>query len=122
VLFVADENVSFLLVARLRGAGYEVDWIAESAPGIGDTDVLSRARAVDAVLVTFDRDFGELVFVRGEQAPRNIVYSRLGRAEPDVAADLILSTLAAGLTPGQMVTVTRDNVRFTDFPSGAFNG
>jgi len=89
------------------------------APGSDDADILATARRLDAILVTYDRDFGELVFARGAPPPRNILYSRLGRAEPEFVAERIISLLENPLPAHHMVTIRRDGVRFTAFPDGA---
>lgn len=59
--FVADESVDQLIVTRLRDDGHLVDAVSEMSPGIADDEVLSEAVAQSAVLLTADKDFGELV-------------------------------------------------------------
>lgn len=63
---VADESVDGPIVVRLRQDGHTVDYIAELASGMVDERVLSRARERDALLITADKDFGELVFMEGK--------------------------------------------------------
>lgn len=63
---VADENVDGPIVARLREDGHEVDYVAEMAPGISDDEVLDHANGRQALLITTDKDFGELVFRQGK--------------------------------------------------------
>lgn len=60
--FVADESVDFQIVSRLREDGHEVVYIAETEPGTSDNTVLTQANLQQAVLLTCDKDFGELVF------------------------------------------------------------
>jgi len=67
VRYLADESVERQIVDALRSGGYEVDWIAELAPGATDTDVLARANRGSSVLITEDKDFGELVYRRRQQ-------------------------------------------------------
>jgi predicted nuclease of predicted toxin-antitoxin system len=62
VKIVADENVDKQIVGRLRANGYEVLYVAELDPRIDDEAVLLRSRQTDAILLTADKDFGELVF------------------------------------------------------------
>ncbi len=62
--FLADEGVDRQIVDALRGAGYPVAYILESAPGIPDSEVLELANATGSVLITCDKGFGELVFRR----------------------------------------------------------
>lgn len=61
-LFLADEGVDFRVIAALRLLGYQVQSIAEDSPSIPDTAVLALAVECDAVLITEDKDFGEMVF------------------------------------------------------------
>jgi predicted nuclease of predicted toxin-antitoxin system len=53
-------------VQRLRAEGHEVVYIAELSPSVPDEDVLREANERSAVLVTMDKDFGELVFRLGK--------------------------------------------------------
>ena len=59
--FLADENIASIVVARLRTAGHDVVAIAETAAGASDDQVLAIAVADQRILITEDRDFGELV-------------------------------------------------------------
>src|SRR5664279_4669684 len=59
---VADESVDFRVVIRLREIGLIVYSIAEETPSITDSNVLSVAFGNKALLITEDKDFGELVF------------------------------------------------------------
>lgn len=59
---LADENIAAPLVRALREAGHDVAYVAELAPGITDDAVLSVARQQSRLLLTEDKDFGELVF------------------------------------------------------------
>ncbi|HTS76926.1 MAG TPA: DUF5615 family PIN-like protein [Bryobacteraceae bacterium] len=59
---VADESIDRQIVDRLRSEGHQVLFIAELYPGISDAEVLARSREHEALLLTADRDFGELVF------------------------------------------------------------
>lgn len=68
MILVADEGVDRGIVARLRADGHEVLYIAEMEPGVSDEIVLERAREKSAVLITSDKDFGELVFRLGRMA------------------------------------------------------
>lgn len=59
---VADESVDYTIVKQLRLAGFLVYAICESTPTINDTDVQQIALQRNAILITEDKDFGELVF------------------------------------------------------------
>lgn len=60
--FLADESCDFAVVRALRAAGYDVLAIAEQASGTSDRDVIQLALDHARVLLTEDKDFGQLVF------------------------------------------------------------
>ena len=75
--FLADENFPKRSIDLLRDAGHDVAAIRERDRGATDPDVLERASREDRVLLTFDRDFGEMIFLLNLPAPPGIVYFRL---------------------------------------------
>lgn len=60
--YLADENLGIQVPKYLRKQGFDIISIRESAPGVSDTDVLALARDQNRILITLDKDFGELVF------------------------------------------------------------
>jgi len=59
---VADESVDGLIVRQLRHDGHSVVYIAEVDPSIDDREVLQHSSDAECVLITADKDFGDLVF------------------------------------------------------------
>lgn len=62
---LVDESVGKSIVDELRQNGHNVLYIAEFAPSIDDEAVLNQANLNRALLLTEDKDFGELVFRQG---------------------------------------------------------
>ena len=91
----ANENLSRDCIKRLRELGHDVLWIREAAPGSSDKDVLDRALAEDRLLVTFDKDFGALVFNLGFKASRGIVLFRISQPSSLEVADRVAAILAS---------------------------
>jgi predicted nuclease of predicted toxin-antitoxin system len=58
--FLADENFPGAAVAALHAAGHDVVWVRIAAPGVADREVLEWAAREHRILLTFDKDFGEL--------------------------------------------------------------
>jgi len=58
--FLANENFPGAAVAALDAAGHDVVWVRIAAPGTTDSDVLAWAAREGRILLTFDKDFGEL--------------------------------------------------------------
>jgi predicted nuclease of predicted toxin-antitoxin system len=54
---------------QLRDAGHDVVYMAEIAPAESDADVIARANSERRLLLTEDKDFGELIFRGGRPAP-----------------------------------------------------
>lgn len=61
--FLLDENVDYRLVSYLTSQGHHVTSIAQEHPAsLADHDVLAIARSEKRILITNDKDFGELIF------------------------------------------------------------
>ena len=58
---IADESCDSRLTRSLRAAGHDVIAIAETRAGITDEEVIELARAERRLLITEDKDFGQLV-------------------------------------------------------------
>src|SRR6266852_2715484 len=92
--FIADENVSHRVVERLRAEGYDVMLVVGQFSGMPDTDVLKLAAAEARVLITEDRDFGELV-LRQRLAVRGVILLELDRLSTEAEADRVAEVVAA---------------------------
>ena len=73
VRLLANENFPRPALLALRAAGVDVESVGERMPSASDADVLAYAAANGLWLVTFDRDYGELVFARRAPAPPAIL-------------------------------------------------
>lgn len=74
---LANENFPLDAVEALRADGHEVAWIRADSPGVADPVVLARAVAEQRILVTFDKDFGDLAFRSGLPTGSGIILFRL---------------------------------------------
>jgi len=109
--FLADESCAGPVVQALRKAGHDVVAIAEVAKGATDEAVLERALNHNCVLITEDRDFGELVYARGRSSAGVILlrfHSRARLLKPATVVDAVAklrSRLAKSFTviePGRV--------------------
>ena len=85
---VADESVDRQIVEQLRHDGHQVTYVAEIDPGISDDAVLDLANQERSLLLTADKDFGELVF-RQHALMSGVVLARLAGVAPLEKAALI---------------------------------
>jgi predicted nuclease of predicted toxin-antitoxin system len=113
MILIADEGVDVQVVAALRRGGYDVTFVAELAPGISDQAVLDLARDRRALLVTTDKDFGELV-VRQRRAVGGVVLLRFAGLAPEARAALVSAVVEshAGRFAGSFAVLTPRSVRF----------
>lgn len=111
--FLVDECTGPRVAEWLRSEGHDVFSVYQEAPGMADAEVLATALAENRILITNDKDFGEMVF-RERMAHRGIVFLRLAdeRASNKIG---VLKQLFANHTeklPERFVTVTETRVRF----------
>ena len=92
--FLADENVDRPVVERLRRDGHSVFYVAESAASSSDEEVIRLVSRSSAVLLTADKDFGELFF-RQRRVEPGVVLLRLSGLSALRKAELVSSAVAA---------------------------
>jgi predicted nuclease of predicted toxin-antitoxin system len=90
---LANENFPGIAVAVLQARGHDVTWIRTDSPGASDHDVIGRAVAEGRVLITFDKDFGELIFRYGVPASCGVVLFRIAPASPERVAQTAAAVL-----------------------------
>lgn len=74
--FIVDESTGAAVVEKLRNLGHDVVAVAEEMPQANDSDILKRAANEGRVVLTNDKDFGDLAF-RSGQVHQGIVLFRL---------------------------------------------
>ncbi len=80
---LADANIEAMVVRWLRSLGHDVLWASDLPPSTPDTELVEIANIEGRILVTYDRDFGEIVFYR-KQITHGIV---LLRSDASLQAD-----------------------------------
>jgi predicted nuclease of predicted toxin-antitoxin system len=115
--FLADEGVDRQIVDRLREEGHSVLYVAEMDPGIDDDEVLNIANEKGALLLTADKDFGELVH-RQKRLTAGVLLIRLAGLSPTRKAEAVTSAIEqhtkeltnafAVVTPGK-IRIRRPN-------------
>jgi predicted nuclease of predicted toxin-antitoxin system len=100
---------------EVRAAGHDVDWVGDWPVDPGDEEILTRARGEQRILVTLDKDFGEMA-VLGGKAHSGII--RLVAMLPRQQAGICLQVLSlhvAELQQGAIVTATTFRIRIRAF-------
>ena len=92
MIFVLDESVSRQIAEALREAGHEAICVWEEAPSVPDDEVLATANSRNALLVTADKDFGELIF-RQRRAPAGVILLRLAKLSQRGRAAIVTAAI-----------------------------
>jgi predicted nuclease of predicted toxin-antitoxin system len=112
VRLLADENVDGALVVWLRARGHDVRYAAEDVRATPDNEVLKIATEEGRVVLTGDRDFGELVF-RRKQVAVGLVLIRIQAESQEERLGLFRAHWAEveRRVVGAFVVVTADRLR-----------
>jgi len=92
---LADENLPGKAVQVLRDGGHDVLWIREASPGITDPEIMRIAVEEQRIIVTFDKDFGELAVTGQGQNPPAIILLRISKPSPASTAETISQILSS---------------------------
>ncbi|MCB9282635.1 MAG: DUF5615 family PIN-like protein [Lewinellaceae bacterium] len=113
--FLADESVDFRIVTHLREDGYEIEAIVEINPSISDEEVLTLANEMEAILVTEDKDFGELTY-RLKKPNQGIVLIRMSGVQIEEKIEKIRQVLENYLEDlrRKFTVISKDKVRIKD--------
>lgn len=114
---LANENFPGIAVEALRARGHDVKWVRTEAPGISDIEVLKLAQKQNRILITFDKDFGELAFRSRKPAQNGIVLFRISMPTPKHVSHTAVKALESRNDwPGHFSVVEDDRIRMTTMP------
>lgn len=77
-------------IFRLRKEGFDVSSISLDSPSITDAEVIQIATSENRTIITFDRDYGELIFKYNFQPVAGVIYLRMQNYQPEKPAELLL--------------------------------
>ena len=89
--FLANENFPSASVWVLRKAGYDVASVGETYASISDQEVMQIAITEKRIILTFDRDYGELIFKQGYKPVAGVIYLRLFDYTPEEPAQYLIN-------------------------------
>jgi len=113
---LADENISRSLIAALRVNGHDVLSVKESLRGGKDTEILARAQAEGRIVLTHDKDFGELAFRFGLPAECGVILLRPSGSNPASGDRHALQAIESRSDwAGHFSVVTEDRIRMRPF-------
>ncbi|MCO6433805.1 DUF5615 family PIN-like protein [Nitrosomonas nitrosa] len=116
--FLANENFPLPAVQLMRQAGYDIVSIIEKAPSISDSEVMAIANASGQIILTFDSDYGTLIYRDGLSAPAGVVYLRFIPQSPIDPGNRIVALLTKLeiVLAGMFTVITDNHVRQRPLP------
>lgn len=93
IKLLADENFPSASIDQLNSAGLDTLSILQRYPGISDKDVILLANRESRLILTFDRDFGQLIFKEGIVPENGVLYFRLQNFKSTTPARLVIEIL-----------------------------
>jgi len=96
MLFLANENFPKASVDHLKGLGLDVTSIGVDFSGITDEEVIAIAIQEDRIILTYDSDYGELIFKFGHAPQAGVIYFRDFPRLPSEAGYIIEQMLKSG--------------------------
>lgn len=116
--FLANENFPLPSVRLLERHDYVIQSITELSPGISDIEVLSKAARDEQVILTFDRDYGELIYRLQLPPPFGILYFRYQPLTPLEPAEQLLKILQRQdiTLKARFTVLERDQIRQRPLP------
>ncbi len=104
-----------MAIERLRRKGHDVRAISESAPSICDEDVMFLAENEARILLTFDKDFGELAYSSKPRPSCDIILFRIPLRSADYIAKMIAEVLDCRCDwPGHFAVVEPGRIRLRE--------
>ena len=117
--FLADMGISRLVVEELRRNGHDAVHLAERGfQKMADSDILTKAREENRILLTHDLDFGELLAASGGALPSVVIFRLKDMRAANVSKHLssIIKQQSESLRKGAVLSVTEQKVRIRSLP------
>ncbi len=113
-MIIADENIFDVIIEALENEGYDVLSIKNSSfRGISDYDISSLSINPPRIIITEDKDFGDIVFLENKQVTGVILLRYKAFERPEIIKELILYLKEESLDSltNNFVTISPDKIR-----------
>ena len=106
-----DTCISWTIRDSLRAAGHDVIWTGEWAEDPGDGDILEYGYRTNRILITLDKDFGELAVVQGQPHAGIIRLVNWSSSQQAATCRMLIEQYGTELEAGAIVTAEPGRVR-----------
>jgi predicted nuclease of predicted toxin-antitoxin system len=111
-MIIFDENVEQHWIDVIAAQGHSCFVIRDKCPGISDNEVMEIVRSYRGLLITEDKDFGELIF--SHQIPHvSVLFMRFDQPQYDQIEGFVLQAITEFLAQdeAQFITISRHKIR-----------
>lgn len=110
--FLVDESTGVKVVHALRIEGFDVQSVFESFPGISDTQIIQYAYNDGRIIITNDKDFGELIY-RKQMPAVGVILLRLKDESSENKIKIVLEVIDKYITrlKSNFIVATENNIR-----------
>jgi predicted nuclease of predicted toxin-antitoxin system len=116
---LANENFPKSSVTILENGGFDIKAIGQDFGGILDSEVMEIAISEQRTILTFDRDYGELIFKKGYRPSGGVIYLRWDNFSPVEPGEFLLKLLKSGNIhfEGMLTVINENTIRQRKYPS-----
>jgi predicted nuclease of predicted toxin-antitoxin system len=110
---LANENFPYMSKAILVEMGFDIIHIGQECAGITDEEVMELAMLEKRLILTFDQDYGTLIFKDGYRPPQGVIFFRWDEFSPDEPANFLIELFKnKEITYDKLFTVIdKNNIR-----------
>jgi len=109
--FLANENIPFTVVKELRKLGYDIIRIDEIKKGMKDEEVIEVSLKEGRIIITFNKDFGELI-IKKKRKVKGIIFLRIAPESIDFIKEKVIAVIEKFTEiEGKFLIVQKDKVR-----------
>jgi len=117
LIFLADENIPILVIKELRKDGFDIISVVENYRGLSDNEILDLSSKNRWIILTFDKDFGDLIYKQKLNKPLGIILLRIAPKSAEYVLQLLKWLLSQPDInfEGNFVVMNSDKVRTVKF-------
>ncbi|UCF07200.1 MAG: DUF5615 family PIN-like protein [Thermoplasmata archaeon] len=111
--FLIDECTGKKLSVLLKKAGHDVIFVGDIIPGVSNGEVIAKAEKENRILITDDKDFGELVF-RLKRPIKGVILLRTSTIDPHERFDILRFLFDNHKVEGKFIVVKDDRIKIRE--------
>jgi predicted nuclease of predicted toxin-antitoxin system len=114
--FLVDESTGKRLHILLEESGHDSIFVGDVMSGFNDAAVLAKAEEEKRILITDDKDFGELIFRLGRPSS-GVILLRDPDTRPRKRLEILVKVMKRHRLEGSFVTLRNDRIRIRKLPA-----